>query len=58
MDQLCAASPDTLNNSINAEGLINVSPIVRNYSTSNDLVFASAPTVSSQSFADRSCSTT
>ena len=53
VDQLRAASPDTSNNSVNAEGLIDVPPIVRDHTTSSDLISASAPSASNQSFADR-----
>ena len=53
VDQLRAASPDTSNNPVNAEGLIDVPPIVRDHTTSSDLISASAPSASNQSFADR-----
>ena len=53
VDQLRAATPDTSNNATNAEGLIDVSLIVRDPTTSNDLVSASAPSVPNQFFADR-----
>ena len=53
MDQLHAATPDTSNNTANAEGLIDVSLIVRDPTTSNDLVSASVPSVPDQFFADR-----
>ena len=49
VSQLRAESPDTSND----ESLINVSPIVRDHTTSNDLVTSSAPSVPNQSFADR-----
>ena len=51
VDQLRAASPDTSNNATNAKGLIDVSPIVRDPTASNDSVSASAPSVPNQSFA-------
>ena len=53
VNQLRAASPDTSNNAANAKSLIDVSPIVRDRTTSNDSVSASAPSVPNQSFADR-----
>ena len=55
MDQLRAASPDTSNNAANTctEDLNDVSPIVRDRTTSNDSVSASAPSVPNQSFANR-----